>query len=89
MSSTKHLRPRKAAGPIFLVLIQTRGKLTTPSGRTFAEREILWFTAAIFAMWEIVPSSGRWDPPGSRNQTGTQNPRKDVRVKIRRRQVAH
>lgn len=55
------------------------------TGRSFAEREVIAFAAAILATWEIEPVDGKWIYPGAKLGSGTVNPVKDVRVRMRRR----
>jgi cytochrome P450 len=57
-------------------------------GRHFAEREVLTVVAAILTGWEMEPVGGRWMDPGRIMGSGAYVPKKDVRVKLRRRVVA-
>ena len=61
------------------------GGTTMCKGRTFAEREVLAFTAGILATWDFEPLDGAWKHPGTRMASGTVSPVKDVRVRISRR----
>ncbi len=54
-------------------------------GRNFAEREVLAFAAGILAYWEVEHVDGKWTHPGSKLGSGTVNPVKDVRVRMKRR----
>ncbi|KIX09716.1 uncharacterized protein Z518_00797 [Rhinocladiella mackenziei CBS 650.93] len=57
-------------------------------GKTFAEREVVLFAAAIIMQWDIVPVSddGKWVHPGRKVGAGASNPKKDVRVRLMRRE---
>ncbi|OAP65729.1 hypothetical protein AYL99_01701 [Fonsecaea erecta] len=57
-------------------------------GKTFAEREVVLFAAAIVMQWDMVPVSdgGRWVHPGRKIGAGAVNPKKDVRVRLIRRE---
>ncbi|KIX94118.1 uncharacterized protein Z520_10144 [Fonsecaea multimorphosa CBS 102226] len=57
-------------------------------GKTFAEREVVLFAAAIVMQWDLVPLSdgGRWVHPGRKIGAGAVNPKKDVRVRLIRRE---
>ena len=57
-------------------------------GKTFAEREVVLFAAAILMQWEIVPvaDGGKWVHPGRYIGAGAVSPRKDVRVRMWRRE---
>jgi cytochrome P450 len=63
------------------------GGATMCKGRQFAEREVLAVVAAVLTMWEIEPVGGRWKDPGRIIGSGALIPKKDVRVKLRRRVV--
>ena len=56
-------------------------------GQQFAESEILAFTAAILALWDISPAPcvGEWKIPRQRPNIGLLSPSKDVRVRIKLR----
>ncbi|KIW29392.1 uncharacterized protein PV07_05210 [Cladophialophora immunda] len=57
-------------------------------GKTFAEREVVLFAAALVMQWDMVPVSdgGRWLHPGRKIGAGAVNPKKDVRVRLIRRE---
>ena len=57
-------------------------------GKTFAEREVVLFAAAIVMQWDISPveNGGRWVHPGRKIGAGAVNPKKDVRVHMKRRE---
>ena len=57
-------------------------------GKTFAEREVILFAAAIIMQWDIVPvgDGGKWVHPGRQIGAGAVNPKKDVRVCMIRRE---
>lgn len=56
-------------------------------GKTFAEREVVLFAAAILMQWDIAPAGdgGKWVHPGRKPGAGTASPRHDVRVRLTRR----
>jgi hypothetical protein len=56
-------------------------------GRQLALQEVLLFTAAIVAMWEISPAKGvAWETPKKRRATGVYSPAgPDVRIWVRPR----
>ncbi|KAI9673151.1 MAG: hypothetical protein M1817_003013 [Caeruleum heppii] len=57
-------------------------------GRNFAERECLAFVAGILMLWDIEPADGKeWRIPGHISATGVALPAKEIRVRIRRREV--
>lgn len=58
-------------------------------GKTFAEREVVLFAAAIIMQWDVVPLSdgGKWVHPGRKVGAGANNPVKDVRVRMSRREA--
>ena len=56
-------------------------------GRAFALKEVLMFTAAIVAVWEIEPKGGgEWKMPRHRKATGVFGTGDDTRVWLRRRE---
>ncbi|KAJ9617198.1 hypothetical protein H2200_000919 [Cladophialophora chaetospira] len=56
-------------------------------GKTFAEREVVLFVAAIVMQWDIVPANGgKWVHPGRKIGAGAVNPKQDVRVRMKRRE---
>ncbi|OAL33130.1 hypothetical protein AYO20_07612 [Fonsecaea nubica] len=57
-------------------------------GKTFAEREVVLFVAALVMQWDMVPVSdgGRWVHPGRKIGAGAVNPTRDVRVRLTRRE---
>ncbi|EXJ60728.1 hypothetical protein A1O7_04881 [Cladophialophora yegresii CBS 114405] len=57
-------------------------------GKTFAEREVVLFGAAIIMQWDIEPvnNGGKWVHPGRIVGAGAMNPKKDVRVRMKRRE---
>ncbi|OCT52383.1 cytochrome P450 monooxygenase [Cladophialophora carrionii] len=57
-------------------------------GKTFAEREVVLFGAAIIMQWDIEPvdNGGKWVHPGRIVGAGAMNPKRDVRVRMRRRE---
>ena len=62
------------------------GGVTMCKGRTFAEREILAYVAAILTMWEISPAGGsRWKFPSHRVGSAVFLPASNVRIRIKRR----
>ena len=61
------------------------GGATMCKGRQFAEREVLAVVAAVLTGWDIEPVGGRWRDPGRIMGSGASLPKKDVRVKLRRR----
>lgn len=65
------------------------GGMSMCKGRNFAEREVLTFVAAVLTSWDVEPAdgTGRWTDPGRLWGSGTFVPRRDVRVRIRRRGV--
>jgi Cytochrome P450 len=56
-------------------------------GRQFAEREILAVVAGVLTTWEVEPVGGSWTDPGRLAGSGAYLPKKDVRVRLRRRVV--
>lgn len=56
-------------------------------GKTFAEREVMVFAAAIIMQWEMVPvaNGGKWVHPGRKFGAGAVNPKKAVKVRLWRR----
>ena len=54
-------------------------------GRIFAEKEVIRFSAAILAAWNIQPMDGEWKYPGESKGTGATHPLKNIRVRIARR----
>ncbi len=63
------------------------GGATMCKGRNFAEREVLVFVAAVLTCWDMEPVGGQWRHPGSVMGSGAFLPKKDVRVRLRRRGV--
>ena len=65
------------------------GGATMCKGRNFAEREVLTCVAAVLTSWDVEPAdgTGRWTDPGRVLGAGTFTPRRDVRVRMRRREV--
>ncbi len=65
------------------------GGATMCKGRNFAEREVLSCVAAVLTSWDIEPAdgTGRWSDPGRIWGSGTLVPRRDVRVRMKRRDV--
>ncbi|KIW18275.1 hypothetical protein PV08_02563 [Exophiala spinifera] len=57
-------------------------------GKTFAEREVLLFVAAVVMQWDMAPvgNGGRWVHPGRKPGGGAVNPVEPVRVRMRRRE---
>lgn len=55
-------------------------------GKPFAEREVVLFAAAIISAWEIEPVDGKWEHPGRIPTAGTVVPKKDVRVRMWKRE---
>jgi cytochrome P450 len=57
-------------------------------GKTFAEREVVLFAAAILMQWDISPVSdgGKWVHPGRKAGAGVVVPVREVRVKMSRRE---
>lgn len=58
-------------------------------GKTFAEREVVLFTAAILMQWDmtVVSDGGKWVHPGRKPGPGVVTPVLDVRVRMTRRGV--
>lgn len=57
-------------------------------GRSFAFRECMMFTAAIVAIWDIVPAGGgEWKMPRHRKTPGVYGTSDDTRVWVSRRQL--
>jgi len=54
-------------------------------GRIFAERECLALVAGILRMWEIEPVGGKWEVPEQKKMSAVSAPKRNTRVKIRRR----
>jgi len=59
-------------------------------GRAFAFKECMMFTAAIVALWDIVPAggSGAWKMPAHKKATGVYTTGDDTRVWVKRRQLS-
>lgn len=57
-------------------------------GKTFAEREVVLFAAAIVSQWDMMPTDngGKWVHPGRIVSAGTGSPKKEVKVRISRRE---
>ncbi|EHY55191.1 cytochrome P450 [Exophiala dermatitidis NIH/UT8656] len=57
-------------------------------GKTFAEREVVLFAAAILMQWDMTPvdNNGRWVHPGTKPGIGTLSPLHDVSVRLSRRE---
>jgi len=58
-------------------------------GKTFAEREVILFAAAIIMQWDMEPveNAGKWVHPGRKMGAGAVNPVKPVRVRMKRREA--
>ncbi|KAK7902569.1 hypothetical protein LTR67_002215 [Exophiala xenobiotica] len=58
-------------------------------GKTFAEREVILFAAAIIMQWDMEPfeNAGKWVHPGRKIGAGAVNPVKPVRVRMKRREA--
>jgi cytochrome P450 len=56
-------------------------------GRNFAEREVLILCAAILTVWDVEPVEGKWRDLGRVIGSGSLVPKRDVRVRLRRRVV--
>lgn len=56
-------------------------------GKTFAEREVMVFAAAIIMQWEMAPVSngGKWVHPDRKIAAGAYNPKNEVKVRLWRR----
>ncbi|KEF54932.1 uncharacterized protein A1O9_09375 [Exophiala aquamarina CBS 119918] len=56
-------------------------------GKTFAEREVIVFAAAIIMQWDMVPLSngGKWVHPGRKLGAGAYNPKNEFKVRLWRR----
>lgn len=54
-------------------------------GRTFAEKEIMAIAASIITLWDIEPVGGAWEHPGFKAGATLLAPKKDIRVRIKRR----
>lgn len=58
-------------------------------GQQFAEREIMTLVAGILVLWDMEPTNPNgWFMPGHTASTGVAAPSKNIRVKIRRRQLS-
>lgn len=95
-----HANPDKFDPYRFIVKDPETGKISTDigtirpfgggasmcKGRVFAEREIMAFTAAILALWDVEPVSPKgWEHPGYELGSGTYRPARDVRVRMKHR----
>ncbi|KAB8214357.1 cytochrome P450 [Aspergillus novoparasiticus] len=59
------------------------GGMSGCKGRTFAERQLLAFTAAMIVMWDIEPMDGsHFTVPRHRQSSGAYLPKNDIRVRI-------
>ncbi|KIV92851.1 hypothetical protein PV10_04115 [Exophiala mesophila] len=58
-------------------------------GKTFAEREVVLFAAAIVSQWDITPvdNGGKWVHPGRIVSAGTGSPKQEVKVRMSRREA--
>ena len=56
-------------------------------GKTFAEKEVVVFAAAIIMQWDMVPVShgGKWVHPGRKATAGSHIPKTEVKVRMWRR----
>lgn len=64
------------------------GGVTMCKGRQFAEREVLVVVAAVLTGWDVQPvDQGGWRDPGRAWGSGAFLPRRDVRVRMKRRDV--
>lgn len=56
-------------------------------GKTFAEREVVLFAAAIIMQWDIIPvgNDNKWVHPGRKIAAGAYSPEKEVKVRLWRR----
>jgi cytochrome P450 len=53
-------------------------------GRKFVEGQVLAFTAALLAMWDIEPAEGRaWKIPKTKSGSTVREPLSDIRVKMK------
>ena len=58
-------------------------------GRSFAVKEVMAFSAAIVALWDVEPAGGgKWTIPRHRKATGVYGTPDDTRVWVKRRKVA-
>jgi hypothetical protein len=57
-------------------------------GRQLALQEVMLFTAAIVALWDISPAKGApWEMPKKRRATGVYSPATDSRVWVKPRKL--
>jgi cytochrome P450 len=63
------------------------GGATMCKGRNFAEREVLIVVAAVLTGWDVEPVGGKWTDPGRVGGSGAFLPKRDIRVRMRRREV--
>lgn len=63
------------------------GGATMCKGRAFAEREVLLFVAGVLVGWDVEPAGGQWKDPGRNGGSGAYLPKRDVRVRMKRRKV--
>jgi Cytochrome P450 len=63
------------------------GGSTMCKGRNFAEREVLAFVAGVLTVWDIQPVEGKWRDLGGVVGAGMLVPKRDVRVRLKRRGV--
>lgn len=54
-------------------------------GRAFAEKELLTIAAAIISLWDVSPAGADWDLPAMLPGTGSKQPAKEMRVRLKRR----
>ena len=58
-------------------------------GRLYAEGECLALVAGVLALWEFEPVGERgWAVPEMTKTSGVSRPKKDTRVRVRRRKIA-
>lgn len=54
-------------------------------GRAFAEKEMLSVAAAVISLWDVNPAGPAWEIPAMLPGTGSKQPAKEMRVRLKRR----
>ena len=71
-----------------LLTLISGGGAAMCKGRAFALRELLMYSAAIIAMYEIQPPEGKdWSVPKTVKQAATKHPTSKIKVWIKRRKL--